>query len=93
MSPLTLGMGGARPDPADAARVRAWVERALGHPEDLTVSITQLRCREAGCPPIETCISLLYRHLPGVAVTIHRAVAELGEDEVTRAVREARSPK
>ncbi len=89
MSPFTLGAGNARPDPSAAARVRAWVERVLGDPDDVTVSITQLSCREPGCPPLETCIGLLRHHGPSTAVTIHRAVADLTEEEVTRTVRAA----
>lgn len=89
MSSFSFGASAPRRDPSASARVRGWVEQALGDPEDLTVSIAQLSCREEGCPPLETCISLLRRRAPSVAVTIHHALVDLTEEEVTLAVRAA----
>jgi hypothetical protein len=78
-----------RPDPAAAARVRGWAEDALARAAGLVVGVTQLACREEGCPPLETCISLHRDGRPSVAVTIHAAVSELHEADVVHAVRKA----
>jgi len=87
--PFVFAGNAPRPDPAAAARVRGWAEDALARPAGLVVGVTQLACREEGCPPLETCISLHWDGRPSVAVTIHAAVAELDQDDVVQAVRKA----
>lgn len=92
MSSFTFGTGAPRPDPSGCARVRGWVQATLGDPDDLTVSVAQLSCREPGCPPLETCIGLLRRGEPSLAVTIHAPTADLTQEQVTAAVKAALSP-
>jgi hypothetical protein len=40
-------------------RIRAWVEALFGLTPDDTVLVTELRCHEPGCPPVETVIGIL----------------------------------
>jgi hypothetical protein len=40
-------------------RVRTWAEQALNLPEGYMVLVTELRCSEEGCPPIETVIVIV----------------------------------
>lgn len=63
------------------ARVRGWAEAMLVLPDDATVMVTELQCRDKGCPPLETVIAVL---APGEHWhrTIHRPAAELSEGDV-----------
>ena len=39
--------------------VKNWVREALGIEESATVMVTELRCAEPGCPPLETVVAIL----------------------------------
>ncbi|WNV76975.1 nitrate reductase [Geodermatophilus sp. DSM 44513] len=61
-----------RPEPIPPAvrdRLRRWVRTALALDEEVPVSVTQLRCPEAGCAPVETVLAVL---LPGAP--LHRTL-------------------
>jgi hypothetical protein len=75
-----------RPDPAHTARVREWVESAIGAPDSTVISVSQLSCREPGCQPLETCITVFAEGAPAWSVTIHLPVADLTHDLVRQAV-------
>ncbi|HEY7063457.1 MAG TPA: hypothetical protein VII06_18405 [Chloroflexota bacterium] len=51
----------SRPGPARIEQVRAWVIEAPGLATDTPVLVTELRCTEPGCPPLETVIAILDR--------------------------------
>ena len=55
----TSGLGLPRRDVAAIKRVKAWAEAALALPEGQSVFVTELRCSEEGCPPIETIIAIV----------------------------------
>lgn len=67
--------------PGATGRVKAWALEALGE-QDATVLVTELRCHEPGCPPLETVIAWV--DAPGGARQrkVHRAAAELTQEEV-----------
>lgn len=70
---------GARPAPVPfeiADRLRRWVRTHLDLDEDVTVAVTQLRCRDTGCAPVETVLAV---HRPGAPLS---AVVPLPADEV-----------
>lgn len=78
----------AREDPKRVARVReikAWVAETIDDPESATVMVAELACSEPGCPPRETVIAVL-REGSRAEVKIHKAVLELGRDEVSSAL-------
>jgi len=47
----------ARPDPEAIARVKTWVAETFELPDDIMLSIAELRCSEHDCPPVETVIT------------------------------------
>lgn len=56
-----------RPDPvapAVADRLRGWVRAALDLSDDDVVTVTQLACRDAGCAPVETVLTVLHPGAP-----------------------------
>ena len=71
-----------RPDPAHLATVKGWVAETLALPDDVTVMVTELRCAEPGCPPLETVIAVMR---PGAAPEqrkLHKATAEITADDI-----------
>jgi hypothetical protein len=71
-----------RPDPAHLAAIKGWVAEALALPDDVTVMVTELRCSEPGCPPLETVIALLRPSLPPEQRKLHKATAEITADDI-----------
>jgi hypothetical protein len=76
-------------EPADGARIdamKAWLSELLDVDGDARILVTELRCVEAGCPPLETVIVLLGP--PGTThqLRIHKAMAEVTREDVVAAV-------
>mmetsp|Transcript_14740 Transcript_14740/g.43252 ORF Transcript_14740/g.43252 Transcript_14740/m.43252 type:complete len:103 (-) Transcript_14740:196-504(-) len=69
-------------DKSQIARVRDLVE-ALLPPEfdDVAVMVNQIECKEEGCPPIETIISLLVERNPK-KFKVFKPVAEVTDEDV-----------
>lgn len=74
----------SRVDVQVSARVKTWVRTALHLDDDVAVVVTQLACREAGCPPLETVLAVLH---PGAALSVHLPFPadQLTADAVQRA--------
>lgn len=77
----------SRPAPLDAdlsARVKTWVRSALDLGDDVAVVVSQLTCREPGCPPLETVLAVLQ---PGATRSVHLPLpaAQLTADDVQHA--------
>lgn len=75
-----------RPDPDHVARIKGWVAEALRLPEGSTVMVTQLRCREPGCPPLETVIAVLGGPAANRKQTLHKAAVDVTREDVGRLV-------
>ena len=57
---MTLELfGQRRPDPRAVADVKRWAAEVFRLPESASVLVTELRCGEPGCPPLETVIAIL----------------------------------
>lgn len=68
---------------AEVERVSSAVEALLPSPDydDVTVMVTQIECREPGCAPIETVVSLLVVGAPRKA-KVFKPVADVTEDDL-----------
>jgi hypothetical protein len=76
-------LGGKRKNNSQATQqVKAWVLDILQLEEDTSLMITELRCTEPGCPPIETVIALLKPSHPTHQYKIHKPVADITLDDV-----------
>jgi hypothetical protein len=71
---------------AASRQVREWSRALLAATEDDTVVVSELRCTEPGCPPLETMIALLRPGHEPRKTTIHKAVTELTEADVRSAL-------
>ncbi len=82
--------GGKRTIPADQAdRIKAWAGTVFHLNDETTVMVTELECREPGCPPIETVIALLKGPGDTQQYKIHKTADEIRLSDVEKlAVRE-----
>ena len=71
-----------RADPGRASEIKRWAASAFRLGEDDSVMVTELRCTEPGCPPLETVIALLGVSGPTRQYKLHKAVAEVTEADV-----------
>ena len=76
-------LGGKRKSNSQAIQqVKAWVFEALQLEEKTSLMVTELRCTEPGCPPIETVIALLKPSHPTQQYKIHKPIADITFDDV-----------
>jgi hypothetical protein len=52
---------GSRPRPSgpSVSRVKTWARQALNLADDVTVLVSELNCKDPGCPDTETVIAVL----------------------------------
>lgn len=75
--------GGKRTIPADQAdRIKAWTRTVLHLNDETTVMVTELECREPGCPPIETVIAVLKGPGDTQQYKIHKTATEVGLSDI-----------
>jgi hypothetical protein len=63
-------------------QIKEWVRELLAPDEAITIVVSELTCREPGCPPVETVIGLLRSGQDAVKYTIHRAAADVTREDV-----------
>jgi hypothetical protein len=69
-------------EPEQIQQIKSWVYRILGVDTGIPISISQIACKEPGCPPIETVIAVM-THLVQ-QYKIHKAVNEIDEVDICR---------
>lgn len=75
--------GGKRTIPVDQAdRIKAWARAVFHLNDETTVMVTELECREPGCPPIETVIALLKGPGNTQQYKIHKIANEVGLSDI-----------
>jgi len=70
------------PEAARVAEIKAWVVERFGLSGAETVMVTELRCSEPGCPPLETVIAVLASGSGNRQFKLHKSVAELTRADV-----------
>lgn len=82
MNVLTNPLAPRRALPEKTRQIKAWVREFHQLGDDVTVSITELACRDEGCPEIETVIGIIR---PGTAIRtirIHKPLAEVVREDL-----------
>lgn len=75
--------GGKRTIPADQAdRIKAWVRGVFHLNDETTVMVTELECRESGCPPVETVIAVLKGPGKIRQYKFHKTANEIGVADI-----------
>jgi hypothetical protein len=65
------------PNAGKAEEIRSWIEDLFGLPDEAVVLVSELRCTEPGCPPLETVIAILYGPGRRRQFKIHKGIAEI----------------
>jgi hypothetical protein len=68
--------------PERTRQIKAWTRELHALDETVVVSVTELACREDGCPDIETVIGIMRPGAPVEMMRIHKPVAEVTAEDV-----------
>lgn len=69
-------------DAAHVALIKRWVAELLAPPPGAVVIVTELRCTEDGCPPLETVIVVLCDGFATVQYKVHKAMAMVDRSDL-----------
>jgi hypothetical protein len=64
--------------PDQVGRIKSWTREIWSLSDDTTIMVTELECREPGCPPIETVIAVLKGPGNTQQYKIHKTANEVG---------------
>jgi hypothetical protein len=67
---------------AHIRQIKSWVAEAFALPEGATVLVTELRCAEPGCPPLETVIAILSDR-ERRQFKLHKSAAEIDRADIS----------
>lgn len=81
---------GSRAKPKDRSaqeRVKGFVFGALGSNPDIGISVSEIICRDPGCPGTETIILVMAPLKKTAACKVTKAMADVTEDDVRDALK------
>lgn len=87
MSGLANPFAPRRAVPEKTRQIKAWMRELCGLDETVVVSVTELACRDEGCPDIETVIGIMRPGEEIETVRVHNAIAEVTRDDLASAIR------
>jgi len=62
---------------AAADRIKMWVREALSLSDEVAVTVSEINCRDPGCPGVETAILVMVPDLPTRMIRIACPLAEV----------------
>jgi len=68
--------------PEKSRQIKAWVREVLALDDSILVSLTELACRDVGCPDIETVVGIMRPGEKIKVIRIHKAIADATRDDV-----------
>jgi hypothetical protein len=71
-------------DPAKVEQVKAWIYQILEIDSDVSVSISQLRCTEVDCPPLETVLAIMT--IPVKQYKIHKSLDDISYADIVEII-------
>lgn len=74
------------PSSLNADRIKQWIRNGLDLKEEVTITVTEVRCRESGCPDLETVISIFEVERPIRSLRVGTAAAMIGEPDIVLAL-------
>jgi hypothetical protein len=86
---MSLNLFDSRPrqDPRRVEEIKEWATEVFRLPADASVFVTELRCMEPGCPPLETVIAILHESGRPHQHKIHKAIADVTFADVLQLAR------
>lgn len=65
----------------ETRQLKDWIREFTAIPEDFAILVTELKCTEPGCPPLETVIALLGLGAAKYQQKIHLPINQISEAE------------
>jgi hypothetical protein len=71
--------------PRAVQELKLQTQKLLGLSDDVTVSVSELTCREPGCPDVETLVAILRDGEKPIIARIHKSIPDVTLDELKAA--------
>jgi hypothetical protein len=71
----------------NSSNVKEWTRKLLKLNDQVIVMVSELQCREEGCPPIETVIAVMETGKEKRMFKIHKPIDELTQNEVEELIK------
>lgn len=68
--------------PEKTRQIKMWLRKAYALDDSVVLSVTELSCREDGCPDIETVIGIMRPGEKIETIRVHKAIAEIGPNDL-----------
>lgn len=68
--------------PEKTRQIKAWVKEILQLEHDVAVSVTELACRDEGCPDVETVVGVMHPGQPIQTLRVHLPISEITRDDL-----------
>jgi hypothetical protein len=65
-----------------ARQIKDWIRSDLSLSEDFSIMVTELKCSEPGCPPIETVVAILGSGSEQYQQKLHLPIEEVTESDI-----------
>ncbi|MGY3487972.1 hypothetical protein ACVW1C_005855 [Bradyrhizobium sp. USDA 4011] len=72
--------------PQAVQELKLQTQKLLGLSDDVTVSVSELTCREPGCPDVETLVAILRDGEKPMIARIHKSIPDITLDELKTAL-------
>jgi hypothetical protein len=84
----SLGLKSKPKDRSAQERVKGYVFAALGSNPDIGISVSEIICRDPGCPGTETIILVMPPGRKTAACKVSKVMADVTDDDVRDALKE-----
>jgi hypothetical protein len=71
--------------PEAVQQLKLQTQKLLGLSDDVTISVTELSCREPGCPDVETVVAILREGEKPSIARVHKSIPDVTGDELKTA--------
>ena len=85
---MLIGFSSQKPNLQTIRRIKATLRNVLVLPEDVIITVAEMKCLEEDCNPVETVIGLLDPNQPQRQFKIHKAINNLNANDLMRACME-----
>jgi hypothetical protein len=72
--------------PGAIEHIKTIVRTVLDLSDEVTVSVTELACRDSGCPDIETVVAILWAGRKPLTVRFHQPIPEISDGDLQTAL-------
>jgi len=82
MTPFVNPLAPRRAIPDKTRQIKEWVRALRGLDENVVVAVTELACRDDGCPDIETVIGIMRPGEKIETIRVHKPLADIEHEDI-----------